>query len=113
MDVKINDTHHDRQSGTCDDAPFVYDVELIWKQSSRVQHERQCLDKAIHNIKSRASYMYYLELNTHAQWCSGSGATGAIVPVPLFQGGVAFQFLFHLIFFNFAYIWKKLTYSDI
>ena len=34
------------------------------------------------------------------QWCSGGGATGAIAPVPIFQGGAPLQFLFHLFLVN-------------
>ena len=44
------------------------------------------------------------------QWCSGSGATGAIAPVPIFQGGAPLQFLFHLFLVNFDYILQKLAY---
>ena len=43
------------------------------------------------------------------QWCSGSGATGAIAPVPIFQGGAPLQFLVHLFLVNFAYILQKLA----
>ena len=45
------------------------------------------------------------------QWCSGGGATGAIAPVPLFQGGAPLQFLFHLFLVNFAYIVHKLIFD--
>ena len=34
------------------------------------------------------------------QWCSGSGATGAIAPVPIFQGGALLPFLLLLSKFN-------------
>ena len=44
------------------------------------------------------------------QWCSGGGATGAIVPVPIFQGGAPLQFLVHFFLVNFAYILQKLAY---
>ena len=44
------------------------------------------------------------------QWCSGSGASGTIAPVPIFQGGALLQFLFHLCLVNFDYILQKLTY---
>ena len=44
------------------------------------------------------------------QWCSGGGATGAIAPVPIFQGGAPLQFLFHLFLVNFDYILQKLAY---
>ena len=44
------------------------------------------------------------------QWCSGSGATGAIAPVPIFQGGAPLQFLLHLFLINFDYILQKLAY---
>ena len=44
------------------------------------------------------------------QWCSGSGATGAIAPVPIFQVGAPPQFLFHLFLVNFDYILQKLAY---
>ena len=40
---------------------------------------------------------------------SGSGATGAIAPVPIFQGGAPLQFLFHLFFVNFVYVLQKLA----
>ena len=43
------------------------------------------------------------------QWCSGGGATGAIAPVPISQGGAPLQFLVHLFLVNFAYILKKLA----
>ena len=54
---------------------------------------------------------------THAphpciQWCSGSGATGAIAPVPIFQGGAPLQFLFLLFPVNFAFILQKLSFND-
>ena len=42
------------------------------------------------------------------QWCSGSGATGAIAPVPIFQGGATLQFLFLLFLVIFALILQKL-----
>ena len=45
------------------------------------------------------------------QWCSGGGATGAIAPVPIFQGGAPLQFLFHLFLVNFAYIFQKLSFD--
>ena len=41
------------------------------------------------------------------QWCSGGGATGAIAPVPIFQGGAPLQFLIHFFLVNFAYILQK------
>ena len=44
------------------------------------------------------------------QWCSGGGATGAIAPVPIFQGGAPLQFLFHLFLVNFDCILQKLAY---
>ena len=44
------------------------------------------------------------------QWYSGSGATGAIAPVPIFQGGAPLQFLLHLFLVNFDYILQKLAY---
>ena len=44
------------------------------------------------------------------QWCSGGGATGAIAPVPIFQGGAPLQFLNHLFPANFDYILEKLAY---
>ena len=44
------------------------------------------------------------------QWCSGSGATGAIALVPLFRGGAPLQFLFDLFLVNVACILKKLTF---
>ena len=47
----------------------------------------------------------------HIQWCSGGGATGAIAPVPVFQGGASLQFLVHLFLVNFAYILKKLSFD--
>ena len=47
---------------------------------------------------------------TCEQWCSGGGATGAIVPVPIFQGGAPLQFLVHFFLVNFAYILQKLAY---
>ena len=43
------------------------------------------------------------------QWYSGGGATGAIAPVPIFQGGAPLQFLVHLFLVNFAYMLQKLT----
>ena len=43
----------------------------------------------------------------YEQWCSGSGA---IPPVPIFQGGAPLQFLFLV---NFAYILQKLTFTSI
>ena len=43
-----------------------------------------------------------LPWGTYSQWCSGGGATGAIAPVPIFQGGAPLQFLFHLFLVNFA-----------
>ena len=46
-----------------------------------------------------------------SQWCSGGGATGAIAPVPLFQGGAPLQFLLHLFLVNFAYIVQKLIFD--
>ena len=45
---------------------------------------------------------FHRELST--QWCSGSGATGAIAPVPIFHGEAPLQFLVHLFLDNFAYI---------
>ena len=48
---------------------------------------------------------------SHVQWCSGGGATGAIAPVHLFQGGAPLQFLFHLFLVNFAYIVQKLIFD--
>ena len=42
------------------------------------------------------------------QWCSGSGATGAIAPVPIFQGGAPLQFLFLMFLVIFALILQKL-----
>ena len=39
---------------------------------------------------------------------SGSGVTGAIAPVPIFQGRAPLQFLFHLFLVNFDYILQKL-----
>ena len=47
--------------------------------------------------------------HTPHHWHSGSGATEAIAPVPLFQGGAPLQFLFHLFLVTFAYILQKLT----
>ena len=44
------------------------------------------------------------------QWCSGSGVTGAVAPVPIFQGGAPLQFLVHLLLVNFAYILQELTF---
>ena len=44
------------------------------------------------------------------QWCSGGGATGAIAPVPIFQGGALLQFLYHSFLVNFAYILQKLSF---
>ena len=46
------------------------------------------------------------------EWCSGGGATGAIAPVPIFQGGASLQFLFHLFLVNFAYILQKLSFDS-
>ena len=43
------------------------------------------------------------------QWCSGGGATGAIAPVPIFQGGAPLQFLVHFFLVNYAYILQKLA----
>ena len=51
-----------------------------------------------------------LLMNTPIQWCSGSGATGAIAPVPIFQGGAPLQFLIHLFLVNFDDILQKLEY---
>ena len=51
------------------------------------------------------STIYYI------QWCSGGGATGAIAPVPIFQGGAPLQFLVHLFLVNFAYILQKLAFD--
>ena len=45
------------------------------------------------------------------QWCSGGGATGAIAPVPVFQGGAPLQFLFHSFLVNFAYNLQKLSFD--
>ena len=45
------------------------------------------------------------------QWCSGGGATGAIAPVPIFQGGAPLQFLFHLFLVNSADILQKLSFD--
>ena len=45
------------------------------------------------------------------QWCSASGATGAIAPVPIFQGGALFQFLFLLFLVIFALILQKLKFD--
>ena len=45
------------------------------------------------------------------QWCSGGRATGAIAPVPVFQGGSPLQFLVHLFLVNFAYILQKLSFD--
>ena len=45
------------------------------------------------------------------QWCSGGGATGAIAPVPIFQGGAPLQFLFHLFLANFADILQRLSFD--
>ena len=42
------------------------------------------------------------------QWCSGSGA---IAPVPMFQGGAPLQFLFHLFLVKFAYILQNLAFN--
>ena len=42
---------------------------------------------------------------------SGVGATGAIAPVPVFQGGAPLQFLVHLFLVNFAYILQKLSFD--
>ena len=50
-------------------------------------------------------------LTNYNQWCSGSGATGAIAPVPFFQGGAPLQFLFLLFHVNFAYILQKLSFD--
>ena len=44
----------------------------------------------------------------YGQWCSGSGA---IAPVPIFQGGAPLQFLFHLYIVNFAYVLQKLAFD--
>ena len=44
------------------------------------------------------------------QWCSGGGATGAIAPVPIFQGGAPLQFLVHFFLVNYAYILQKLAF---
>ena len=49
-------------------------------------------------------------LRHFTQWCSDSGATGAIAPVPIFQGGAPLQFLFYLFLVNIDYILQKLTY---
>ena len=46
----------------------------------------------------------------YKQWCSGGGATGAIAPVPIFQGGAPLQFLVHFFLVNFAYILQKLAF---
>ena len=43
------------------------------------------------------------------QWCSGGGATGAIAPVPILQGGAPLQFLFDLFLVNFANILQKIA----
>ena len=48
---------------------------------------------------------------SYLQWCSGGGATGAIAPVPVFQGGAPLQFLVHLFLVNFAYILQKLSFD--
>ena len=54
---------------------------------------------------------YFFQLSYHfTQWCSGSGATGAIAPVPFYQGGAPLQFLFHLFLVYVAYIWHKLAF---
>ena len=45
------------------------------------------------------------------QWCSGGGATGAIAPVPIFQGGAPLQFLVLLFLVNVAYIYQKLAFD--
>ena len=52
-----------------------------------------------------------LVLPDNIQWCSGSGATGAIAPVPIFQGRAPLQFLFLLLLVHFAYILKKLAFD--
>ena len=59
-------------------------------------------------------YLYNLNLkcvHTHSQWCSGGGATGAITPVPIFQGRAPLQFRFHLFLVSFAYILQKLSFD--
>ena len=50
-------------------------------------------------------------LENDRQWCSGGGATGAIAPVPTFQGGAPLQFLFHLLLVNFDYFLQKLAFD--
>ena len=70
---------------------------LLWDKSNNVQTIDKLQKRAIHLI-------------SYSQWCSGSGATGAIAPVPIFQGGAPLQFLFHLFLVNFDYILQKLAY---
>ena len=41
----------------------------------------------------------------------GNGGTGAIAPVPLFQGGAPLQSLFHLFLVNFAYILHEVAFD--
>ena len=52
-----------------------------------------------------------LAITGYRQWCSGGGATGAIAPFPIFQGGAPLQFLFHLFLVNSAYILQKLAFD--
>ena len=72
--------------------------------STRSHHTKHCATKTVVDTQT---YMY----NTYDQRCSGGGATGAIAPVPIFQGGAPLQFLFHLFLVNFAYILQKLSFD--
>ena len=78
---------------------------------------KACIDEFIEPIthminESLKSGVLLSELKlARVQWCSGGGATGAIAPVPIFPGGAALQFLFHLFLVNFAYILQKLSFD--
>ena len=62
-------------------------------------------------VKNYFDVLSSIATSSCKQWCSGGGATGAIVPVPLFQGGATLQFLFYLFLVNFAYIVQKLIFD--
>ena len=78
---------------------YVDEFKVTWR---KVKRRIWRLPSNTHNV--------IIQNLTYNQWCSGSGATGAIAPVPIFQGGAPLQFLFHLFLVNFDYILQKLAY---
>ena len=65
----------------------------------------------IEYLTTNSQRLCAIKIDVDGQWCSGGGATGAIAPVSISQGGAPLQFPIHVFLGKFAYILQKLAFD--